>query len=605
MMKRLPFLLITALLIASCNLKEQKSDFGCDTLSNIDLSFKSNNNLPNAPLVSDLIDFYNGSIVLNSIVCDYELWQRDLNTDAKDAITQMDCSIIKNDTIRLAAQRYKNQVLSILFNDSLKTDTTTFDRIADEYSTFKGILIDRYNVNNFGELSEETYWKIYDKSNLISNYDSIQSLDKTDSLSTLYLKELIKKETDFDKKCIYTLEYAHSEETYSIIKSLENLMRSDQYSIYLYETWRYWRCLLQDNEYGSSKDSYIPNNIYNQMRMICANTILNYIIEHPNDIMAINQFIILSGTDNIYRYGIFPYGNQNFLEKVDLFPERYESLEENRIYGCGNTDTISHGFEWADFSKQGYMFINIKYKQQVNGYDVSAICLVDTIYEDYEQFYHSCCAFIHFQNDKHDFIVENPLFSDNSLRQNEQPLKNGILIEAGYIPFKPFNNTRNNLLYSDSECPFFFFDIDFDGKKELIIELREGMGYHGHSAYKAYKIPTTKDCIVFSPMQGEPFDNLNDYTEIDTIGKTITLPYGFGVHFGGRKKYGLVTHLFFNESTYSLEKRQVMELTGIEHYDWEHTRGMKYETCDPNIYHYKKVNGDMKLVNIEKCANDK
>lgn len=262
--------------------------------------------------------------------------------------------------------------------------------------------------------------------------------------------------------------------------------------------------------------------------------------------------------------------------------------------------TIPHGFEWADFSKQNDLYIYIKYKQQVNGYDVSAICLVDTFYN--EQFYH---GFIHFQNDEHDFIVENPFFSDNSLRQNKKPLKNGMLIEADYIPFKAINDTLNNMLYSDSESPFFFFDIDFDGKKELIINLLEGMGYHGHSAYKAYKIPTENDCIVLSPMQGEPFDNLNDYAEIDTIGKTITLPYDFGIRLGGRKKYGLVTHLFFNESTDSLEERQIMELTDIEHYSWEHTKGVKYEACEPTVYHYKKVNGDMKLVNIEKCANDK
>ena len=91
------------------------------------------------------------------------------------------------------------------------------------------------------------------------------------------------------------------------------------------------------------------------------------------------------------------------------------------VYGCGNTNAISHGFEWADFSKQNGLYINIKYKQKVNGYDVSAICLVDTFYE--EQFYH---GFIHFKNDEHDFIVENPFFSVNRLRQNKKPLKNGM-----------------------------------------------------------------------------------------------------------------------------------------------------------------------------------
>ena len=201
--------------------------------------------------------------------------------------------------------------------------------------------------------------------------------------------------------------------------------------------------------------------------------------------------------------------------------------------------------------------------------------------------------------------MENPFFSDNSLRQNKKPLKNGMLIEADYIPFKATNDTLNNMLYSDSESPFFFFDIDFDNEKELMINLLEGMGYHGHSAYKAYKIPTENDCIVLSPIQGEPFDNLNDYTEIDTLRKTITLPYDFGIRLSGRKKYGLVTHLFFNESTDSLEEKQSMELIEIEHYDWKHTENMKYDICEPTVYHYKKVNGDMKLVNIEKCTNDK
>jgi len=47
-------------------------------------------------------------------------------------------------------------------------------------------------------------------------------------------------------------------------------------------------------------------------------------VEHPNDIMAINQFLILSAHDDIYRYGYFQYGNQNMTEKWNLFPERYE-----------------------------------------------------------------------------------------------------------------------------------------------------------------------------------------------------------------------------------------------------------------------------------------
>ena len=214
-------------------------------------------------------------------------------------------------------------------------------------------------------------------------------------------------------------------------------------------------------------------------------------------------------------------------------------------------------------------------------------------------------GFIHFKNDEHEFVVENPLFSDDNLSQNKQPLKDGMLIETDYIPFKPTNDTLNNMLFDGTQSPFFFFDIDFDGEKELIVTLWEGMYYHGHNAYAAYKMPVENDCFVLSPMQGEPFDELNGYTRIDTVKKEITQPYDYGMRFGGMKKYGLVTHIVFNEVTHSLEERQSLELTEIEHYDWQHTEEIKYNACEPTIYHYKKINGDMKLTSIEKCPNDK
>lgn len=280
------------------------------------------------------------------------------------------------------------------------------------------------------------------------------------------------------------------------------------------------------------------------------------------------------------------------------------------IGSCVHISTTLPSFEWADYSKEDVICVYIKYNQQVNGYDVSAICLVDTPYNELS--YMTCNptaikghGFIHFKNDKHEFIVENPLFSDDNLRQNKQPLENGMLIETDYIPFKPANDAINNILFDGSQSPFFFFDIDFDGEKELIVTLFEGMYYHGHNAYKAYKIPMTDEYTVLSPMQTEPFCDMNDYTGIDTIRKIITLPYDIDIRFGGMKKYGLVTHTVFNEDTQSIEERQFIELTGIEHYDWQHTEKTEYNTCEPTIYHYKKINGDIKLTNIEKCPNDK
>ena len=70
------------------------------------------------------------------------------------------------------------------------------------------------------------------------------------------------------------------------------------------------------------------------------------------------------------------------------------------ICGCTNTNTTIQGFEWVDYSKKDAICVYIKYNQQVNGYDVSAICLVDTLYNEFYSTYNSATikghGFIHF-----------------------------------------------------------------------------------------------------------------------------------------------------------------------------------------------------------------
>lgn len=140
------------------------------------------------------------------------------------------------------------------------------------------------------------------------------------------------------------------------------------------------------------------------------------------------------------------------------------------------------------------------------------------------------------------------------------------------------------MLFDGSQSPFFFFDIDFDGEKELIVTLWEGMCYHGHNAYTVYKMPVENGCFVLSPIQGEPFDELNGYTRIDTVKKEITQPYDYGMRFGGMKKYGLVTHTVFNDVAHSLEERQSLELTGIEHFSKMRILGAR-AVIYPNFIH--------------------
>ena len=137
---------------------------------------------------------------------------------------------------------------------------------------------------------------------------------------------------DFDARCIYAIELAHAYEASGefqnpAIPIMETLMKERKYSLYLNELWQKWRVLYQSSK-GASKDSEIPNRIYNDYRNICCCTILTYIESHPTDINAINEFVIMACKENILRVGVFEYGNQAVVEKYYLFPEKYAKLEK-------------------------------------------------------------------------------------------------------------------------------------------------------------------------------------------------------------------------------------------------------------------------------------
>ena len=60
------------------------------------------------------------------------------------------------------------------------------------------------------------------------------------------------------------------------------------------------------------------------MRYKCLKTILDKIMQDPNDIYAINDFCFLATDDNITRYSEFMFGNSAPLEHMMLFPEILE-----------------------------------------------------------------------------------------------------------------------------------------------------------------------------------------------------------------------------------------------------------------------------------------
>ena len=72
--------------------------------------------------------------------------------------------------------------------------------------------------------------------------------------------------------------------------------------------------------FGPDKDANIPNKLYDAVREDCAAQILKYYVNHPNDQMALNQYLDFASHGMVYRFGDYEDGNQNIIEFAELFP---------------------------------------------------------------------------------------------------------------------------------------------------------------------------------------------------------------------------------------------------------------------------------------------
>lgn len=197
---------------------------------------------------------------------------------------------------------------------------------------------------------------------------------------------------------------------------------------------------------------------------------------------------------------------------------------------CNKTST-SQSEVYTEYDKGHSVKVKLNYAEPIEGFSVNVTCMVDTTH-NYDspntQGNRNAIvgrAYIHFKNDTAQFTIENPLFSDSTLMANSIPLRNDMKIEAIYTPYSAPDNGRTDILNYHSS-PFFFYDIDFDGDKELIITLWEGMEYHAHNAYEVYKIRNIKAGEILQPLKTPPFDRIDDYTLIDSVAKTISICKG-------------------------------------------------------------------------------
>lgn len=302
---------------------------------------------------------------------------------------------------------------------------------------------------------------------------------------------------------------------------------------------------------------------------------------------------------SVYDNATYRLQRYHLIQLKNAF-EGYGAMS-NDVYLCLLSDTCSYDellhspnffVKWAsllqgidkseqyetDFESFNQPRIFIKYKQPVNGYDVTVVCLPYNYTYDKERNTEIWGnALLCFEKKDSRFYIYNESFSDSVLYYvNEQEVRDNMILELDYLP-----KSKNEYLSHNS--PFFFSDVDFDGEEELIINNWK-CGIRHCNTYDVYKITNNDVKQLTEAPFVNPTGKISNYnSDFDSVNKTITIHKRTGsAYYGGYYKYGLVKRVDLN-SYDRLSKCNELELIEAKIIDYDRNTS----TC--SFRQYKRI----------------
>ena len=285
------------------------------------------------PFLANAEDFYNSCALSWNVWSNHEVWYRGHTADllryddeVKRSIEAVSVNIIKDKEVRKAAQDYKDSLLKLM-----KTEPDDWDEDVNPME----LLI------SFGDVVESKAYKFYDDEvTFVESLDSVMDiaegmvLDKfqhyldasEDDQIQVMLGELATCR-NFDEQCSLWRNWANCDKSSIDDEWIDAvgsaLMESGNYSPILHRIWITWRAISQGLYFGSSRDSSIPNQYYNEYRKMCYVSCLKHIKSHPDDIYAMNCAAAIGGRTNMNRFGQNYFGNEAMIESFMMMPKRY------------------------------------------------------------------------------------------------------------------------------------------------------------------------------------------------------------------------------------------------------------------------------------------
>lgn len=213
--------------------------------------------------------------------------------------------------------------------------------------------------------------------------------------------------------------------------------------------------------------------------------------------------------------------------------------------------------------------ITVVYRQKVHGYSVKAVLKINDGAESTV-----LSADIYFSKNKHLFCLHSTCFGDTLFCKGRLETDNN---------FKIYKENRHKTITVDykedvENCPlqlwspFFFKDLDFDGKDELGI-VHNSMAVRYHNGYDVYRIVENTPFLINYPPYNQDRSywgfGMTDYPQFDFKRKIITCPYPEGeLTREGCKIYGL-----------SKRKKDIIRVNGHKYY-FNHITLIKAEVLE-------------------------
>lgn len=174
------------------------------------------------------------------------------------------------------------------------------------------------------------------------------------------------------------------------------------------------------------------------------------------------------------------------------------------LSACNQQKRIPQEFECFNQPR-----VFIKYNQPINGYTVKAMWL-PYVAKDGTTGETGITTLLHFKSADNEFHINlEAKHIIDTLCYHYPQLKDGDVLYWDYAQ-KDSNEVLPNY------APFSFYDVDYDGEKELLITDYQS-GSYSNNIYKVYKIHE----YYAELMTGEPFDYLETSAKFDSINKRI------------------------------------------------------------------------------------